>query len=410
MYELVGGAPPTLPTAKMTHLNAAWTWTDIAEGTNAIYASGMAGSQSSIYKFVLDTSGTVPTLASGGVQTAQLPLGETVNCMNVYLGTFVGIGTSRGFRVGQIDSNGDIQYGPLLVTIAGGVKSVGAYDRFFFVGGTNSIDGQSGLWRVDLGQIIEDAGATVAGFAYTTDLQAHVTGVVSSVTNFGNSNRMAFSVVGQGAYLESASVLEPAGYFLTGRVRYSTLEPKIFKFITVRTPSNLMGSVTASVIDPGGGQTTVLTVSQGAGLEIADVILGAPAGPVEWVQLRLDMARSTTDATQGAVVNGWQLKAMPGVIRQRIIEVPLSCFDRESGGNGQEFGYEGRAAEVLAAFTQLAQAGDAISYKDLASDESVLVVIDDYKYEQKANPSRASATGGGYLWVQLRTIADVITT
>lgn len=411
VYELVTAGPALAAgDLRFTHLNPAWAWTDFAEGTNAIYASGVAGSQSSIYKFVLDTTGNVPTLAKGGIQTAQLPLGETVNCLNVYLGTFVGIGTSRGFRVGQIDTNGDIQYGPLLVTIAGGVKSVAAYDRFFFVGGTNSIDGQSGLHRVDLGQIIQDAGATVAGFAYATDLQAHVTGAVSAVTNFGNSNRMVLAVVGQGAYLESATVLEPNGYFNTGRIRYSTLEPKIFKFITVRTPAALMGSVTASVIDPGGGVTSVLTISQGAGLAITDVILGAPAGPVEWVQLKLSLARSVTDTTQGAVVNGWQLKAMPGVVRQRLLQLPLSCFDHESGRNGQKFGYEGRANELLGAFTQLAQKGDAVLYKDLASDTSVLAVIDDYQYQQKASPSQADAIAGGYLTVQLRTIADVITT
>lgn len=408
MYELAGGSPPTLPTAKMVHLNSAWTWTDIAEGTNAIYASGYAGSQSSIYKFVLDNTGAVPTLASGGVQAAQLPLGEVVNSLCVYLGTFVGIGTSRGFRVGEIDANGDISYGPLLIQVTGGVKSVAAYDRFFFVGGTNSIDGQSGLWRVDLGQIIQDAGATTPGFAYATDLQAHVTGVVSSVTNFGNSDRMVLAVVGQGAYLESASSVEAGGYFLTGRVRYSTLEPKIFKFLTVRTPASLMGSVTASVIDPGGGTTSVLTVSQGDGLAIADVILSSPPEAVEWLQVRLDLTRSSGDSTKGAVVNGWQLKAMPGVIRQRVIQFPLSCFDFESGRAGQRFGYEGRAAEVLDAFSQIAQKGDAVLFTDLAADQSVLVIVDDYKFEQKAGPSQVSAISGGYLWVQLRTIADVI--
>jgi hypothetical protein len=410
MYELVGGAPPTLPTPKMTHLNASWIWTDIAEGPSAIYAAGYAGSQSSIYKFVLDSStGAVPTLASGGSVTAQLPQGEVLYAMDVYLGTFVGLGTSRGFRVGQIDANGDIQYGPLLVTNSAGVRAIGAYDRFFFVGGTNAIDGSSGLHRVDLGQIIQDASSTVPLFAYTTDLQAHVTGTVSSVTNFGNSDRMVFAVVNQGSYLESSSTLEATGYFKTGRVRFSTLEPKIFKFLTVRTPQALKGSVTASVIDPGGGQTSVLTVSEGGALDIADVTLGAPGGPVEWIQLRLDMSRSSGDTTQGAVINGWQLKALPGTIRQRIIQLPLSCFDKETGRNGQEFGYEGRAAELLAAFTQLAQAGDAISYKDLGSGESVLAVIDDYQFQQKASPSQSSAISGGYLMVQLRTIADVIT-
>jgi hypothetical protein len=407
VYELAGGAPPTLPTAKMTHLNASWVWTDIAEGPSVIYASGYAGAQSSIYKFSLDSSGTVPTLAAGGAITAQLPQGEILNCMNVYLGTFVGLGTSRGFRVGEIDSNGDISYGPLLITNASGVKAIGAYDRFFFVGGTNAIDGQSGLWRVDLGQIIQDAGATVALFAYATDLQAHVTGAVSAVTNFGSSDRMVFAVVGQGAFLESASTLEASGYFTTGRVRFSTLEPKLFKFVSVRTPDTVTGTVTASIIDPGGSTTSILSTTGGAAA-ITDVLLPAPGEAVEWVQLRLDLLRSQSDSTKGAVVNGWQLKALPGAQRQLIIQVPLQNFDKETDRTGQETGYDGRAALRLAAFEQLAIRGDAVSFQDLAAGTSVLVLIDDFKFDQKAAPSVSSNTGG-VLYAQLLTIADVIT-
>lgn len=406
MYELAGGTPPTLPTAKMTHLNASWAWTDIAEGPQAIYASGYAGAQSSIYKFALDSSGTVPTLASGGVTTA-LPLGEVVLSMNVYLGTFVGLGTSRGFRVGEIDGNGDIAYGPLLFEVSGGCHSVAAYDRFFFVAAGDSIDGQSGLWRVDLGQIIQDAGATTPLFAYATDLQAHAGGVASSVTNFGTSNRMVFAVIGSGSYLESASVLESSGYFQTGRVRFSTLEPKLFKFLTVRTPSSVDGTVTASIIDPGGADTTILSVSGGSAA-ITDALLPAPGSAVEWVQLRLDFLRSGTDSTKGPTVNGWQLKALPGARRQQVYELALECFDYETDQTGQKTGWDGRAAERLAAFQQLAIRGDAVSFQDLAAGTSFLVLIDDFKFEQKAAPSITAVTGGT-LYVQLRTIGDVVT-
>lgn len=410
VYELTtAGLPLPAGDLRFTHLNNSWTWNDFAEGTNAIYAAGTAGSQSGIYKFVLDGTGAVPTLAKGGILTAQLPLGETVNCLTTYLGTFVGIGTSRGFRVGQIDSNGDIAYGPLLITVAAGVKAVAAYDRFFFVGGTNAIDGQSGLYRVDLGQIIQDAGATAPKMAYATDLQAHVTGTVTSVSNFGNSDRMVLAVSGQGSYLESASVLEPTGYFQTGRVRFSTLEPKIFKFLTVRTPANLMGTLAASVADPGGATTSILTISQGGTAQITDVILAAPTSAVEWLQLRLDFTRSGSDTTRGPTVNGWTMKAMPGVIRQRIFEIPLALFDHEKDRQGQRAGYDGRAAEVMADFEQLAQKGDSVSFQDLANDTSTLVVIDDFKLQQKAAPGSNRTTTGGYLFVQLRTIADVIT-
>jgi hypothetical protein len=410
VYELVGGAPPTLPTAKFTHLNASWVWTDIAEGTNAIYASGYAGSEGGIYKFVLDTSGNVPTLASGGILAAQLPRGEVVHCMTTYLGSFVGLGTNRGFRVGEIDDNGDLRYGPLLIENTSGVKAVAAYDRFFFVGATNAIEDNSGLYRVDLGQPIQDNGGSPSiRYAYTTDLQAKVAGEVSSVTNFGNSDRLALAVIGQGAYLESASTLEASGYLTTGRVRYNTLEPKIFKFVTVKTPASLMGAVSISVIDPGGADTSLLTVSEGSSTAIQDVVLSAPAAAVEWIQLKLTLARSSTDTTQGGVVNGWQLKAMPGAVRQRIFTIPFLCFDKEKTRSGQMHGREGRTMERLEAFEQIFARGDAVSLQNLKTGSSVLVVIDDYRFEQKAQPAANSSDFGGVLWVELRTIADVIT-
>lgn len=394
---------------KFTHLNAGFVFTDFAEGTNAIYASGYAGSEGAIYKFGLDTTGAVPTLSSGGVLAAQLPRGEIVLSMTTYLGAFVGIGTSRGFRVGQIDDNGDIQYGPLLFTSAG-VYSVAAYDRFFFVACTNGIDGSSGLYRVDLGQPLQSGDISPSvRFAYASDLQAHVTGEVSSVTNFGNSDRMAFAVVGQGSYLESATVLEASGYLKTGRIRYNTIEPKIYKFVTVRTPSPLWGSVGVSVIDPGGGDTSIFTVSQGGNQSIENIVMPAPTTAAEWVQLKLTLSRSGTDTTKGGEVTAWQLKSMPGSTRQRIITIPLACWDKETTRSGQQVGSEGRTLARLAAFEQIFARGDAVAFQDLKNGTSDLVVIDDYRFEQGAQPGSNRSVYGGVLWVELRTIADVIT-
>lgn len=407
VYEVDNTPAKTL---RFAHLNTAWTWTDFAEGTNAIYASGFAGSQSSIYKFELDTSGNVPTLTTGGVLTAQLPHGEVVHSMLGYLGTFVGIGTNRGFRVGQIDDNGDIAYGPLLFTTEGPVRSIAAFDRFFFVATENSIGGDSGLYRVDLGQPIQTGDITPGiRFAYATDLQSGVSGGVDSVTNFGNSDRMVFTVRASGSYLENASVLETTGTFTTGRIRYNTLIRKIFKFLSVKTPDGLAGSLTASIIDPGGGDTSIISISAGGSAQVENVLLHAPATAVEWIQLKLTFNRSSTDTTAGPEVNGWQFKALPGEVRQRIFTIPLACFDKERDIHGQLVGFEGRTRARLEGFEELAQAGDAVQFQDLYNGLSYLVLIDEYRFEQRANPGLNGTNYGGYLYVKLRTIADVIT-
>lgn len=408
VYETDAAGVKTL---KFTHLNSAFVFTDFAEGPNAIYASGYMGNQSAIYKFTLDTAGTVPALTSGGQQACQLPMGEIVYSIYAYLGTWIGVGTNRGFRVGEIDPNtGDITYGPLLFTAAASqvVQAIAAYDRFFFVGMSNGIDGSSGLYRVDLGQPIYDNGVSGSlRLAYATDLQTHVTGVITSVTNFGTSDRMVVGQVGQGAYLESATTLEPTGYFTTGKIRYNTLEPKIFKFVTVRAPSTHYGTLAASVIDPSGSTSAVYTLTEGSTESITDVGLSAPTRASEWIQLRLDFTRGTNVAT-GPEVNGWQFKAIPGAIRQRMFVVPLLCFDREKDNNGQWDGYEGRTLDRLEAFEQIAQRGDAVVFQDMMFNRSWTVIIDDYEFKQSAQPASNYNGYGGYLTVQMRTITDVI--
>lgn len=410
VYELTG-AGPALPAAKFTHLNSSFVFTAFAEGTNAIYASGYAGSKSEIYMFTLDTTGAVPTLASGGVQACQMPTGEVVHSIYAYLGTFIGIGTNRGFRVGQIDQNsGTITYGPLLFNTASGqaVRSIAAYDRFFFVGMGNAVDSSSGLYRVDLSQVIYDTGSSAGlRFAYATDLQTHVTGAITGVTNFGNSDRMVIGQVGQGAYLESSATLEPTGYFITGKVRYSTLEPKIFKFLTVRTPTTHYGTLAASIIGVNGTQTTVYTLNEGSTSSITDIGLPSVGAAMEWVQVRLDFTRGSNTAT-GPEVNGWQLKAIPGVIRQRMFVVPLLCFDREKDNSGQWDGYEGRTLDRLEAFEQMAQKGDTVVYQDMMLQRSWTVIIDDYEFKQSAQPANNGNGYGGYLTVQMRTTSDVV--
>lgn len=411
IYELLTTGPALSSSdLRFTHLNSAWQWTSITDGPNAIYAAGYAGSKSSIYKFVLTTTGAAPTLTSGGTISCEMPNGEIINKLVTYLGSFVGICTNRGFRVGQIDTNGDIAYGPLLITNTSGCQSVAAYDRFFFAGGTNALDGQSGLWRIDLGMPIQDNGGQVgARYAYATDLQAHVTGTVSDVTNFGNSNQMVFAVVGHGSYLEHASKLETNAYFETARIRFNTLEPKIFKFLSVKTPQGYRGSLVASIEDTGGGTTSVVSISEGAGVVIENILLSVPPSASEWVKLKLTFGVSGTDATQGMVVNGWQFKVIPGATRQRVFVIPMLMFDFEEDKNGQKVGYENRSYARLQAFEQVAQKGDAVTFQDMQQGTSSLVIIEDFKFEQKAEPGPNTTGYGGVLTVQLRTLNDIVT-
>jgi hypothetical protein len=404
VYELAGGSPPALPTPIFTHLNSAWRWSAVAEGPNAIYVAGHAGAKSDIYKFELTDVGGTPTLEGGGTQAAQLPHGERVLALYGYLGTYMGIGTSRGLRVGQIDDRGDIAYGPLLIEQP--VRSMIGYDRFLFAACEGGMaDGASGLHRVDLGQVTSDDGPSPGlRYAYATDLQAHVAGEVDSVTLLGSSDTPVFTVRGEGSFVRSDD-LEPTGYLLTGRVRYNTLVNKHFKFLTVRSEQPIAGSITASVIDPTGGETSIMTVAGGNGRRIENALIQTPVTTAEWMQLRITMNRGSE--IEGPEVTGWQFKALPGEQRQRVWTLPLLCTDHEEDVNGVIVGREGRTQARLEALERLASRGDVIAYQDLRASTQLMVLIEELEFRQDAPPGTADSTYGGILYVRLRTIGDL---
>lgn len=388
-----------------THPNPDWTWTSISEGPSAVYAAGTDGTTGAIFKFVLTAAGDVPVL-SGGIITAQMPGGEYPKTIYGYIGSFLGIATNKGFRVGEIDAQGDVQYGPLLFQPTGGCEGIVGFDRFLWIGSTNSHDGSSGLFRVDLGSTIQEQSSRAVRYAYARDIYyAGLTEPVNSVTMFGASNRKVFGITAQGSGIERATTLVPTGYLKTGRIRFNTEEPKLYKFFSIRTPTPLQGTVLVSVLDQGGGDTPYITFSPTFAPSTGDIATPQPAGPQNWVALKFTLGRgANTDF--GGEMNGWQIKALPGSIRQRIITHVWLLFDQEIDQGGQRLGYDGYARQRLEDFKQLARKGDVVTFQELQDDLSTQVVIDDWTLTQLATPGPNGETLGGYLTVVMRTVAE----
>jgi len=80
---------------------------------------GYSNTGSNIYKFLLldNGAGTLPTLGQA-YEIASMPTGEHINVIKSYLGAYLGIGTTLGLRIGMIDANGDLAYGPLSLRIS----------------------------------------------------------------------------------------------------------------------------------------------------------------------------------------------------------------------------------------------------------------------------------------------------
>lgn len=402
------GAAVSLPTTtSYTYQDPAWVWTSITEGPSAIYAAGTNGTKSSIFKFVIDIGATPPTIVPS--VTSVMPTGEQVNSIYGYIGSFMGIATTKGFRVGEFDGNGDVPYGPLLFEVSGGCHGITGFDRFMWTGSTNAHDGSSGLYRIDLGSQIQEQTTRAVRYAYARDIySANEQNSITSVTMFGATDRKFYAIQSDSIWIESATDLLASGYLKTGRIRFNTEEPKLYKFVSLRAPMPLQGGLSLSLLTQTGDEIPYITYSPAFGPGSADVATPQPNGAQNWIALKFTLTRNDTDHTVGGVLNGWQVKALPGSIRQRLINHTFLLFDEETDKGGQRMGTDGYALQRLNDFRAVARAGDVVVFQELADDTSTLVVVDDWKFTQTAPPGPNGEAWGGYLTVTLRTVAESV--
>lgn len=403
VYQLSFSGGPTV-SAAYTHPDPNWRWRSITDGPTAIYIAGDNGTTSQIHKFSVIDDVEVPEFKWIGV-TATMALGEKINTIYSYVQSFMGVSTDKGFRVAEIDSSGNVAYGPLSIEIPGGCTGITGFDRFMWTGSTAQHDGASGLYRIDLGNQIQEQTTRSVRYAYARDIYApgFVDRIVS-VTNFGQSDRIVYAIDSTGSFREAAATLIAQGSLDTGRIRFNTEEPKLYKFFNMRVPSPLNGDVSASILTEGGGVIPTITYGPTFGGGTKDIGITQPTGPQNWLALRFTLFRGA-DPTKGGVLNGWQVKALPGSIRQRIITHPFLMFDEETDKGGQVIGYEGYSQERLAQFEAVARAGDVVLFQELAAQLVTQVVIDDFEFQQTGPPG-PDGPSGGYLTVVMRTVAE----
>jgi len=328
IYELNANATSSaaLPTALYTHPNSSWVWSSISEGPQAIYISGYDpnGTSSSVFKVGLDATTPnalgFPTLETPTV-IIDMPNGERINDFDVYLGTYAVLATSEGFRVGIADATGDVQYGPLLFRDAA-CNAIAFKDSYAYL--ATLVDSEAGLVRVDLSTTVL---ASSLYFPWAWDLIAAGNGTASTqVAFFGNSDRLAFNT-GNNIWAESTTNLVATGYLRTGYIRYNTLETKIYKLLQARIDT-ANGGLSIESIDSRDTTYNIGTFSQGT--TVPEINVNYPTTAQEYLGFKFTMSRSTTDATKGPLFTGYQLKSLPAVPRQRLIQYPVFCYDHES--------------------------------------------------------------------------------
>jgi hypothetical protein len=400
VYEFSSTAS-ALPTAVYSHNDPDHIFTSITSSGAAIYISGYSGIQSNIYKFTLSTVGAMPTLTSA-ITAAELPVGEIVFKIAYYLGNMA-IGTSQGMRMADVAGaqDGSITYGGLIFESNQPVYDFGFRDRYIWA--ASSVDGQVGVTRVDMGQPLGNL-----QFPYAYDLYNPADTLLSSTTAcafIGDTNRLAYCNAGNGSdgaiYIESESTLLAEGFLRTGYVRYNTLELKIYKLMQARIDTTNGGLLIDSV-DYADNFYRIGTFAQQA--LVPEININYPQASQEYLGFQFTLTRSTTDVTKGPLFTGYQIKALPAIPRQRLIQYPLSCYDHESDHFGVEVGYEGAAYYRMSQLESIENVGDTIRVEDFRTGESFIGLIEELDF-RNATPSDKRFSGyGGTLLVTIRTV------
>ena len=400
------------------HPNSSWIWTGVAEGPNAIYVAGYAGDSSSIYRLSLDANGNVPLL-NKAVTAADMPSGEVVTSLASYVGKYMVFGTNKGVRVGTIDtsgfvSSGYITYGPLTVVTNGydpasgtnltgySVDAVMFQDRYAYCTVTNYIDNgdgtfSSGLVKIDLSREISQN-----LMAYATNLRVPFTAAVTDVAVFGHSNDIVIGISGHGAYIQNNAKLCDNGYIQTGLIRYLTLEDKHFKLIKPRVQAPLTGNLKLSRVASDGTEADIILVTPDFDLTL-DIATGITS-PAESYAFRFTLYPTAANATIASTFNGYQLKALPAVRRNRLYTVPVLNFDFEGDRYNMVTGYEGRAIARLQALEDAEAAGDVIVYQDFTSGETIQGVIESLQFVRTTPPERRFTGFGGLIYATIRSV------
>ena len=399
VYELATTAT-ALPSPVYTHPTNDFVYTSITSSGAAIYVTGFSGIQSTIQKFTLTTAGAMPTLTSA-ITAAELPVGEVVFKIYYYLG-YMAIGTNYGLRIAEVSvTDGSIAYGPLIFESEQPVYDVAGYDKYLWC--ATNVDSNPGVTRVDLGQQV----GTNLVFAYAWDLyDPSLTGFNTTACAFaGDTNLLVFTTANNGTddgaiYIQSPTRLAETGTMRTGYVRYNTLENKIFKFLQPRYDST-NGSLAIYSIDAAGTQYAIGSFDQGA--DITQIGIPYPATPQQYLGFKFVMNRSDTDSTRGPLFTGYQIRVLPSIPRQRLIQYPVELYDHEMDKFSNPAGYEGSAYNRLMTLQSVENLGDLIKIEDFRTGESYLGLIEEMDFINRTPTDKRYSGYGGLLLVTIRT-------
>jgi hypothetical protein len=402
VYEISTTAS-ALPTAVYTHPVDNFVYTSITSSGAAIYVTGFSGSQSNIQKFTLASNGTMPTLTSA-ITAAEMPSGERIFRIYYYLGYML-IGTDMGVRVAVVSDDGSLAYGPLVFESEQPVYDFAARGQYVWC--ATNVDGSPGTTRIDLGTQLSTLVFPYAWdtYYYPETVGDRVTGRSTTACAFiDGTERLAFTTnktsTNGSVYIESDSRYVWQGYLRTGYIRFNTLELKRFKFILPQFDTT-NGGLEVKSIDYANSEYGLGLFAQGD--TIGEVTSAYPSSAQQYLAYKF-VFNLGTDTTKTPVFTGYQVKALPAVPRQRLIQYPALCYDHETDKFGVQVGYEGSAWARMQQLEAVENAGDTIRVEDYRTGESYVGLIEEIDFINRTPTDKRFSGFGGVMLITIRSV------
>jgi hypothetical protein len=208
-------------------------------------------------------------------------------------------------------------------------------------------------------------------------------------------------IKGGTGYIEEASELVEEGYLQTGFVRYNTLEGKIFKIVYPRIDTTDGGIDIQSIADDN-EEVTIGSFSDGE--TVPEINIGYPIGAQQYLGFKFTLKRKTGSTTLGPLFTGYQIKALPAIPRQRLIQYPVMCYDHEMDKFNNEVGYEGSAWARMSQLESVENVGDTIKIEDFRTGETYIGLIEEMDFINRTPTDKRFSGFGGLLLVTIRSV------
>jgi hypothetical protein len=310
-------------------LGDAWRWTAGLGASNYIVMGGTTADQGGVFAIPLDEAGLLlPPMPS-----ASLPAGERLTCAKAYT-NLVLVGTTRGVRLGLLEADGTLRYGPAIEV--GEVLDMEGRGEFVVFTWSYYDDTSCGLGRADLSRFTEELVPAYSSFLMTDD---HSSVVLSTTFCAG---RWYFTTLG--GVCGEIDELVASGSLVSSEMSFGTFELKAGRYVTARHDP-LHGSVFLSARNES-GRVINLGASGVQGSLGPESAWRLGMSRLERLTMIVTLERDEDDPSIGPKLRRWTTSIVPTPQRVDQFLVPIVLHTKvvNDQGDGAEH-YQDTKAE-----------------------------------------------------------------